>query len=94
MLVPTRELALQIYQEAKKYSKVYNISVICAYGGGHKYEQSKAFEAGAELVIATPGRIIDMIKMKVTNLERVTYLGESVDSGQFSGPFENLRNFL
>ena len=55
MLVPTRELALQIYQEAKKYSKVYNISVICAYGGGNKYEQSKAFEAGAELVIAVEG---------------------------------------
>jgi ATP-dependent RNA helicase DDX42 len=75
VLVPTRELALQIYQEAKKYSKVYNISVICAYGGGNKYEQSKAFEAGAEIVIATPGRMIDMIKMKATNLERVTYLG-------------------
>jgi len=53
---------------------VYNISAVCAYGGGNKYEQSKSFEAGAEIAIATPGRMIDMIKMKVTNLERVTYL--------------------
>ena len=48
--------------------------MVCAYGGGNKYEQSKAFEKGAEIAIATPGRLIDMIKMKVTNLERVTYL--------------------
>ena len=48
--------------------------MVCAYGGGNKYEQSKAFEKGAEIAIATPGRLIDMIKMKVTSLERVTYL--------------------
>merc|ERR1711971_916836 len=47
---------------------------VCAYGGGSKWEQSKGFEAGAEIAIATPGRMIDMIKMKVTNLQRVTYL--------------------
>lgn len=74
ILVPTRELALQIYSEAKKFGKVYNLQVVCAYGGGSKWEQSKAFEAGAEIAIATPGRMIDMIKMKVTNLQRVTYL--------------------
>lgn len=74
ILVPTRELAMQIYNEARKYCKVYNIHVVCAYGGGNKYEQSKAFEQGAEIAIATPGRMIDMIKMKVTNLERVSYL--------------------
>ena len=74
ILVPTRELALQIYTEVRRYCKVYNIETVCAYGGGNKYEQSKTFERGAEIAIATPGRMIDMIKMKVTNLERVTYL--------------------
>ena len=74
VLVPTRELAMQIFAEAKKYGRVYNVSVVCAYGGGSKWEQSKSFEQGAEVAIATPGRMIDMIKMKVTNLERVTYL--------------------
>jgi len=74
VLVPTRELAMQIFSEAKKYGKVYNINVVCAYGGGSKWEQSKSFEQGAEIAIATPGRMIDMIKLKVTNLERVTYL--------------------
>ena len=74
ILVPTRELAMQIYSEAKKFGKVYDLNVVCAYGGGNKWEQSKTFEAGAEIAIATPGRMIDMIKMKVTNLQRVTYL--------------------
>lgn len=74
ILAPTRELSLQIYSEAKKFGKVYNINVVCTYGGGSKWEQSKALEQGAEVVVATPGRLIDMVKIKATNLERVTYL--------------------
>lgn len=74
ILAPTRELSIQIYNEAKKFSKAYNIEVVCCYGGGNKYEQSKALAAGAEICVATPGRMIDMIKMKATNLLRCTYL--------------------
>ena len=74
ILAPTRELSLQIYNEAKKFGKVYNLRVVCCYGGGSKWEQSKALEQGAEIIVATPGRMIDMVKMKATNLLRVTYL--------------------
>ncbi|XP_011155541.1 ATP-dependent RNA helicase DDX42 [Solenopsis invicta] len=74
ILAPTRELSQQIYQEAKKFGKVYNIQVCCCYGGGSKWEQSKALESGAEIVVATPGRMIDLVKMKATNLTRVTFL--------------------
>ncbi|KAK7793459.1 hypothetical protein R5R35_011643 [Gryllus longicercus] len=74
ILAPTRELSQQIYVEAKKFGKVYNIQVVCCYGGGSKWEQSKALEGGAEIVVATPGRMIDLVKMKATNLERVTFL--------------------
>lgn len=74
ILAPTRELSIQIYNEAKKFSKAYNIEVVCCYGGGNKYEQSKALAAGAEICVATPGRMIDMIKMKATNLLRCSYL--------------------
>lgn len=52
--VPTRELALQIYSEAKKLAKLYNLSVVCAYGGGSMWEQQKACEAGCEILICTP----------------------------------------
>lgn len=74
ILAPTRELAQQIYMEAKKFGKVYNIRCVCCYGGGSKWEQSKALEGGAEIVVGTPGRVIDLIKCKATDLKRVTYL--------------------
>lgn len=74
ILAPTRELSQQIYNEARRFGKVYNIQVVCAYGGGSKWEQSKALEAGAEIVVATPGRMIDLVKIKATNLQRVTFL--------------------
>lgn len=51
---PTRELALQIYSEAKKLAKVYNLTVVCAYGGGSLWEQQKACEAGCEILVCTP----------------------------------------
>ncbi|VUZ51914.1 unnamed protein product [Hymenolepis diminuta] len=72
--VPTRELALQIYSEAKKLAKLYNLSVVCAYGGGSMWEQQKACEAGCEILVCTPGRLIDLVKKKATNLRRVTFL--------------------
>lgn len=74
ILAPTRELALQIYNEAKKFARVYDRRVICAYGGGSKWEQSLALKEGADIVVATPGRIIDHIKGGATNLQRVTFL--------------------
>ncbi|KHN87845.1 ATP-dependent RNA helicase DDX42 [Toxocara canis] len=81
IVVPTRELAIQashnvseVYQEAKRFCKVYNIAVVCAYGGGSKWEQQNALKEGAELVVATPGRIIDLVKIEATNFTRVTFL--------------------
>jgi ATP-dependent RNA helicase DDX42 len=44
------------------------------YGGDSKWEQQKALQGGAEICIATPGRLIDMVKAKATRLDRVTYL--------------------
>lgn len=45
---------MQIYQEAKKFGKVFNIKVVCAYGGGSMWEQTKACQEGAEIIVATP----------------------------------------
>ncbi|XP_076905479.1 DEAD-box ATP-dependent RNA helicase 24-like isoform X1 [Bidens hawaiensis] len=71
---PTRELAHQIYLEAKKFAKVYGIRVSAVYGGMSKLEQFKELKSGCEIVIATPGRLIDMLKMKALNMLRATYL--------------------
>jgi len=44
------------------------------FGGQNKLDQIKELRAGVELVIGTPGRVIEMVKKKTTNLRRVTYL--------------------
>ncbi|KAL7749908.1 hypothetical protein RI367_004784 [Sorochytrium milnesiophthora] len=75
VLAPTRELAQQIYIEAKKFAKAYGLKVACVTGGASKGEQWKELRGGGvEILIATPGRLIDLVKMKATNLRRVTYL--------------------
>lgn len=71
---PTRELAHQIYLEAKKFAKSHGIRVSAVYGGMSKLDQFKELKAGCEIVIATPGRLIDMIKMKALTMLRATYL--------------------
>lgn len=74
ILAPTRELAAQIYTETKKFCKVYGLQAVCVNGGVSKWEQVKALKAGCEIVVATPGRLIDIVKAKGTNLQRVTYV--------------------
>ncbi|XP_052622174.1 DEAD-box ATP-dependent RNA helicase 24 isoform X2 [Lactuca sativa] len=71
---PTRELAHQIYLEAKKFAKANGIRVSAVYGGMSKLEQFKELKSGCEIVVATPGRLIDMLKMKAVTMSRATYL--------------------
>ncbi|KAG4086357.1 p68 RNA helicase [Neocallimastix lanati (nom. inval.)] len=74
ILAPTRELALQIQEECKKFGRSSNIRSTCIYGGVPKGPQIKELASGVEIVIATPGRLIDMLSYGKTNLRRVTYL--------------------
>ncbi|KAJ7565134.1 hypothetical protein O6H91_02G049400 [Diphasiastrum complanatum] len=71
---PTRELAQQIYTETKKFAKPSGLRVSGVFGGMSKFEQFKELKAGCEIVIATPGRLIDMLKMKALTMLRTTYL--------------------
>ena len=74
VLAPTRELAVQIQQECVKFGASSRIKQTCVYGGAPKGPQMRDLREGVEIVIATPGRLIDMIESRVTNLKRVTYL--------------------
>ncbi|KAJ7515945.1 hypothetical protein O6H91_22G035500 [Diphasiastrum complanatum] len=74
ILAPTRELAVQIQQEAVKFGASSNISSTCIYGGASKGPQIRDLRKGVEVVIATPGRLLDMLEGCHTNLKRVTYL--------------------
>ncbi|KQK03168.1 DEAD-box ATP-dependent RNA helicase 20 isoform X2 [Brachypodium distachyon] len=74
VLAPTRELAVQIQQETTKFGASSKIKSTCIYGGVPKGPQVRDLQKGVEIVIATPGRLIDMIESHHTNLRRVTYL--------------------
>jgi len=74
VLAPTRELACQIRDECTKFGSSSKIKHTCIYGGMPKGEQAKDLRNGVEVVIATPGRLIDFLEGGTTNLRRVTYL--------------------
>ncbi len=68
MLAPTRELAIQIAKDAEVLGKNTGLKVALAYGGTGYEQQQKAIEQGVDILIGTPGRIIDFWKKKVFNL--------------------------
>jgi len=74
IMAPTRELAIQIQEEANRFGKSSKIKNTCCYGGQPKHQQAQDLRDGVEIVIATPGRMIDFLDSGVTNLKRVTYL--------------------
>ena len=74
ILAPTRELAVQINNEAVKFGKGCKIKTTCCYGGVSRGPQARELSYGVEICIATPGRLIDFMESGATNLRRVTYL--------------------
>lgn len=74
VLAPTRELAQQIQQVASMFGSTSYIRNTCLFGGSSRYSQERELKRGVEIVIATPGRLIDFLESGVTSLEQVTYL--------------------
>jgi len=74
ILCPTRELATQIFGECKKVGSSVHVRSCCVSGGTSKYEMQLKLKEAPEVVVATPGRLIDLVRKKATNLRRVTYL--------------------
>lgn len=74
VLSPTRELANQTQEECSRFGNASGIRNTCLYGGVSKRNQIYELRRGAEIVIATPGRLLDLLEAGVTNLRRVTYL--------------------
>ncbi|GJV86129.1 DEAD-box RNA helicase family protein [Tanacetum coccineum] len=74
VLSPTRELATQIQVEAVKFGKSSKILCTCLYGGAPKGPQLRELERGTDIVVATPGRLNDILEMRKISLSQVTYL--------------------
>ena len=74
ILSPTRELCLQITNELKNYSKYEpSLHPVAVYGGASITDQAKQIERGAQIIVATPGRMQDMIRRKLTDISKIEY---------------------
>lgn len=67
IIAPTRELVIQIYEDAKKLSKFTDLKMCVAFGGADYEKQRKAIESGCDVLIGTAGRLIDYLKQGVYN---------------------------
>jgi ATP-dependent RNA helicase DDX5/DBP2 len=74
VLAPTRELACQIEEESIKFGRTSYIRTVCVYGGVPKGLQMRKLQGGVEVLIATPGRLNDLMEMKVVDLSCVLFL--------------------
>ena len=75
VIAPTRELCVQISNDFKDFSKfVKGLSIATIYGGASMDKQSREIRSGAQIVVATPGRLMDMMKRKMIKINSVSYV--------------------
>ncbi|KAF8409871.1 hypothetical protein HHK36_002389 [Tetracentron sinense] len=91
IMAPTRELVQQIHNDIKKFAKVMGVNCVPVYGGSGVAQQISELKRGSEIVVCTPGRMIDILctsSGKITNLRRVTYLVMDEADRMFDMGFE------
>jgi ATP-dependent RNA helicase RhlE len=74
ILTPTRELAIQVHESVQGYGKHIPLRSFCVYGGVNINPQIEAMKKGVEILVATPGRLLDLIGQKAVNLGKVQIL--------------------
>ncbi len=73
ILAPTRELALQIMESFHAYSRYSKIRTASIYGGVPKRKQIQKLKRGVDVVVATPGRLLDLLEMKIIKLDQIEH---------------------
>ncbi|KHN44489.1 DEAD-box ATP-dependent RNA helicase 52 [Glycine soja] len=74
VLSPTRELSMQIHEEARKFSYQTGVRVVVAYGGAPINQQLRELERGVDILVATPGRLVDLLERARVSLQMIRYL--------------------
>jgi ATP-dependent RNA helicase RhlE len=74
VVAPTRELVVQIAENVRAYAKHIPLRMATVFGGVSERPQIEALRSGVDLVVATPGRLIDLMEQRVANLSRVEFL--------------------
>ncbi len=96
VLSPTRELCLQITNEMEQYGKELNsINIVAVYGGANITEQAKKIKRGAHIVVATPGRLKDMIRRKLVDISAIHFcVLDEADEMLNMGFYEDIKSIL
>ncbi|MCT4629097.1 DEAD/DEAH box helicase [Winogradskyella sp.] len=96
ILSPTRELCLQITNELKNYGKYCKgLNVTAIYGGASITEQAKQVKKGAQIIVATPGRMKDMISRKLVDISKIQYsVLDEADEMLNMGFYEDITDIL
>ncbi len=98
VLSPTRELAAQIAENMRGYAKYLNLSVQCVFGGIPVGKQARALVPGCDVLVATPGRLLDLIDQRALTLRHVEIFvldeaDQMMDLG-FIVPLKRIANLL
>lgn len=96
ILSPTRELCLQITSEMKLYGKyLKGLNVVAVYGGASISEQAKQIKKGAQIIVATPGRMKDMIGRGMIDISKIEYcVLDEADEMLNMGFYEDITDIL
>lgn len=96
ILSPTRELCLQITNELQLYSKYErNVNVVAVYGGASITDQARQIKKGAQIIVATPGRMKDMIGRRLVDISKIDYcVLDEADEMLNMGFFEDIKDIL
>lgn len=96
ILSPTRELCLQITKEIQAYSKYERgLNTVAIYGGASIQDQARQIQRGAQIVVATPGRMKDMINRGMVDISKIDYcILDEADEMLNMGFFEDIKDIL
>lgn len=74
VLLPTRELAQQVQEVSIDFCHSLGLKMTCLFGGASKGPQARDLERGVDIVVATPGRLLDFLDNGTTNMKKCSYL--------------------
>ena len=96
IIAPTRELCLQITNEMKLYAKhMKGVRVVAVYGGANIQDQAREISRGAQIVVATPGRMQDMMRRRMVDITKLSYcVLDEADEMLNMGFYEDITNIL
>nr|WP_320025834.1 DEAD/DEAH box helicase [uncultured Acetobacterium sp.] len=95
ILAPTRELALQISDSFRAYGKFLGLRTLVIYGGVSQNPQTKALGAGVDILVATPGRLLDLINQKYIKLNQIkSFVLDEADMMLDMGMLQDVRKII